>query len=620
MVLKSVEICNFRSIKNLTISFNPAFQILVGINESGKTNIINALSLLKKDIEINVADIRQSLPDEELIEDSYIIFSFSLSEAEITKVFDSVSKRFKTTKLNEQIVTYKNNNYTLKQLCSLINDGYYKIDLMKITKNFFYFNVSDEFKVINNWKLFNDPVTKPYITDEKNIENKNKSYISDLTSSFILELIYEQIMIIMKENIPNVILWNYEEENLLPASININEFARNPNICIPLSNMFKLADYHNISESINKIRALPPYAFRNLLDRVANHTTDYFKEVWKEYGNIKFSLDPNGDRIDTGIKEKNTYSFNQRSDGFKRFISFLLLISINVKKDNLKNTILLIDEPDSSLHPSGIRFLRDELIKMSKNIIIIASSHSPFFIDSNNIDRHIIVKKIDEKTVIEKPTESNIAEEEVLFRALGISVYDFINKKNIIFEGWRDKELFRIAIEKPPDKYFELKKIFKNVGLCHADGVKKIVNLTPFFEVANRECIILSDNDEMALEKQKDFIKSKGYGEWYKFIDIDKIFTQTTVEDFLKEDFLISIFNEFKKENLDITYNCTLKEKGGYIKEIKDIFIKSGKNGEYIKDSLNKIKTNIFNKVTNKNIKQEYFEYLSKINEIINKK
>lgn len=46
MKLKYVRIVNFLVIKSIKIEFDPACRFLVGINESGKSNILRALSLL----------------------------------------------------------------------------------------------------------------------------------------------------------------------------------------------------------------------------------------------------------------------------------------------------------------------------------------------------------------------------------------------------------------------------------------------------------------------------------------------------------------------------------------------------------------------------------------------
>ena len=50
MKLAQATIKNFRSIKSIKLEFDPACRVLVGINESGKSNILQALALLGNDI------------------------------------------------------------------------------------------------------------------------------------------------------------------------------------------------------------------------------------------------------------------------------------------------------------------------------------------------------------------------------------------------------------------------------------------------------------------------------------------------------------------------------------------------------------------------------------------
>ena len=81
MKLKRVQIKNFRSIKDAEINFDPNCRVLVGINESGKSNILRALSLLSDEYEPSPEDVREPLPDEsESDQDSYVRFIFDTSE------------------------------------------------------------------------------------------------------------------------------------------------------------------------------------------------------------------------------------------------------------------------------------------------------------------------------------------------------------------------------------------------------------------------------------------------------------------------------------------------------------------------------------------------------------
>jgi predicted ATP-dependent endonuclease of OLD family len=111
------------------------------------------------------------------------------------------------------------------------------------------------------------------------------------------------------------------------------------------------------------------------------------------------------------IKEQNYFSLAQRSDGFKRFVSFLLLISASVLKEKIKNALLLIDEPDIGLHPKGSKLLKDELFKISKSNRVVYSTHSIFMIDKEKLSRNLICTKENEITKVTIATNSNIIEE-----------------------------------------------------------------------------------------------------------------------------------------------------------------------------------------------------------------
>jgi len=47
-VIKSIEIQNYRSCLNTSFDLHPELSVLIGPNSSGKTNILNALLILKK--------------------------------------------------------------------------------------------------------------------------------------------------------------------------------------------------------------------------------------------------------------------------------------------------------------------------------------------------------------------------------------------------------------------------------------------------------------------------------------------------------------------------------------------------------------------------------------------
>ena len=61
MKLKHLELKNYRNYKDTEINFNDGINIIVGANNSGKTNILHIISLLSTDFKLNVDDFNKNL-------------------------------------------------------------------------------------------------------------------------------------------------------------------------------------------------------------------------------------------------------------------------------------------------------------------------------------------------------------------------------------------------------------------------------------------------------------------------------------------------------------------------------------------------------------------------------
>jgi len=108
-------------------------------------------------------------------------------------------------------------------------------------------------------------------------------------------------------------------------------------------------------------------------------------------------------------------------------------------------------------------------------------------VDRHNIERHLVVKKEKEITHLENAGKTEILDEEILFQALGTSIFEVLKENNLIFEGWTDKKLFSEAIKyvKGPEKE-EIKEYLKCKGLTHAYGLKNIKYIASIMELAER--------------------------------------------------------------------------------------------------------------------------------------
>ena len=85
MKLKYTNIINFRSIQNVQVDFDPSCRVLVGINESGKSNILRALSMIGDGFTPTPEDVREPLPREKSITEAYIRFVFTFDKDEMEK-------------------------------------------------------------------------------------------------------------------------------------------------------------------------------------------------------------------------------------------------------------------------------------------------------------------------------------------------------------------------------------------------------------------------------------------------------------------------------------------------------------------------------------------------------
>lgn len=624
MNLNSVRINNYRSIAYATFSLDPRCRVLVGINESGKSNLLKALSLLNQNINpVRTQDLRDALPNENNIKESKVMFIFDLERNEINEIINNTL--LKVLFIGEShIVTDGTNKLTLKGFCQELRQGLYCIDIIDEIKYATYWEFPKKYKLIGQWSKPSENCPDDYKvktgSEEKNLKEYKlvqsdlckdvpPEYLENAEIDDLNSIVGRYTKDIVNNNLPKVLFWEYNEENLLPSSINIAEFSENPSICPPLKNMFYLAGIKNIKESVEEKREGTDNQFQNYLDNIATKTTSHFKSVWKEYKNVKFSLRLNGQLINPGIKEKNTHDFSRRSDGFKRFITFLLMISVVVKTDDLNNTLLLIDEPDTGLHPTGSRYLRDELIRISRNNYVVYSTHSIFMIDTGQISRHYIVKKTNEITTIEQVGESNIADEEVIYNALGFSIFSLIKEKNIIFEGWNDKHLFITFI----NNNAKLKSKFKDVGFCHAKGAKNIKAITPMIELANRKCIIISDSDSPALDEQKAYENAKGFGEWLTYQDINPDLQAITGEDFVTNEHVLDCIKKSVNE-LKTNIDIKLPTKKGKVEAIKTWLISKGLSPIQAQSKTKEIKQLISQTLSAQNIDENYIKLVRALN------
>lgn len=185
-----------------------------------------------------------------------------------------------------------------------------------------------------------------------------------------------------------------------------------------------------------------------LLNSASSKLTKEFKQWWKQ-GNYVFDLRADGKFFKIWVsdeKRPEKVVLEARSTGLQWFLSFYLVF-LTQTKTNLKNTIILLDEAGLSLHPLA----QKDLLAFFKNLAttnqIIHTTHSPFLVDTNNIDS-VKIAYIDNDgyTVISNDLRANSDPKRdtsvyAVHAALGLSVSDIMLNgcQPVIVEGASDQ-------------------------------------------------------------------------------------------------------------------------------------------------------------------------------------
>jgi predicted ATP-binding protein involved in virulence len=100
------------------------------------------------------------------------------------------------------------------------------------------------------------------------------------------------------------------------------------------------------------------------------------------------------------IQENTKFSLHQASSGEKEILNFLL----GIFAFNIKNGLIIVDEPEVHLHPKWQSLLLDlffDLADFTQNQFIF-STHSPIFINQRTISKIVRVYKSSGKSTIKK--------------------------------------------------------------------------------------------------------------------------------------------------------------------------------------------------------------------------
>lgn len=190
---------------------------------------------------------------------------------------------------------------------------------------------------------------------------------------------------------------------------------------------------------------------RTLLESASFHLSGEWVDWWIPDMQHKLHLSADGEYLVLNVSDsKNEFQipFEERSHGFQWFFSFYLVFLVE-SEDAHQNAILLLDEPGLHLHPGMQTKLVGLFERVSKTNQIIYSTHLPFLIDPDHLDRVRTVYLNEEeppKTVVSDDVWAG--DRDTLFplqAALGYSIAQtlFLGKRSVIVEGITDYWLMK---------------------------------------------------------------------------------------------------------------------------------------------------------------------------------
>lgn len=125
-----------------------------------------------------------------------------------------------------------------------------------------------------------------------------------------------------------------------------------------------------------------------LLQSASANLTIKFRQWWKQ-GDYQFRFEADGNHFRIWVKDDRRpteVELENRSTGLQWFLSFYLVFLVESEAQH-RRSILLLDEPGMSLHPLAQRDLSAFFESLSETNQIIYTSHSPFLVDADRLER-----------------------------------------------------------------------------------------------------------------------------------------------------------------------------------------------------------------------------------------
>lgn len=416
MYLSRLYIESYRSIKKLDLKFGKGKNIIVGKNNSGKSNIIRAIDLILGD-KSPTYEKSENITDNDFFNgktenDIFIWCELIKEDTELLNFADAKGAFFKlkdrdTLRSLKMNVDFSNKDNLFE---FFTDEGQARID-------------DNEFK--KEWIG-----VKPYCIQGFNDELK---YMANFAFAFRCkkenETYIKQLLFLYKKTADTDWLFglNANLRNELLQSAIIPSF-RDPKDQLRITNYTwygKLLrecvkkDDPDLNNAFGKVKEASNRLFEELQNKIS------CGNIQIAFPNTKISFQFNPDTkqdiyqsvliyVDDGFNSK----LNEKGSGIQSAVTIALFDYYIRNIAHTNGSLLAIEEPEIYLHPHGRRVISDRLdafLDGHKNQVIL-TTHSPEFICSPHEDINLIVVKKDKETFAKNFSFKNVKTKQVLIK------------------------------------------------------------------------------------------------------------------------------------------------------------------------------------------------------------
>ena len=393
----------------------------VGRNESGKTTILQALTLLNKDEQISELDLCDEM-SEELKDEMKLAegeFELNMDERNLLK------EKFPMIPDLKKIKLYRTNQksqvqYEFEDIELSDSEDSGLNSWQNFTKQILCFldTIPNHLRIQIDTKFFEGPSPKNQeLFDRGMAEFSNQFHVIAIQEPKVIEeweKIYEnpenQFSNLLSGESQKTALQNFIAAELHPrfvyfsdykkiyGNINLNEYLREEkgerkdsieyieefDKAETVRNLFYLAEL-NMKE-LDEVKESPSKCIK-LLNAASNRLTSKLNPAWKgDPIHVDLRYNP-GNIMSVVISDvhkdgtiTNTGLLNRRAEGFKWTFSFIVNFAAETQRAELKEAILLLDEPARNLHPTQQMGISDLLKNLAGSNQVLYATHSPFMI------------------------------------------------------------------------------------------------------------------------------------------------------------------------------------------------------------------------------------------------